>query len=143
MNVVIWSRLDFNFDFREKPTFNHFIEICQWEKINDQICDDELNNPLCFYDGGDCCNTNASKSFCYECSCHLDCEDYENVGIGICNVDLQACDFQPENWLGDGFCDDDANHENCNYDSGDCCDGDHSFCLLCECIVPKGIRIFH
>ena len=25
------------------------------------------------------------------------------------------------NFIGDGYCDDTANNENCNYDGGDCC----------------------
>ena len=32
-----------------------------------------------------------------------------------CKVDLSG-------WLGDGFCDDEANSEGCGYDNGDCCD---------------------
>ena len=46
-----------------------------------------------------------------------------------------------EEWIGDGYCDDDNNHENCQYDGGDCCslDDDFSteFCNICECLGSK------
>ena len=36
---------------------------------------------------------------------------------------------------GDGYCDDDNNVENCNYDNGDCCGGvlDPNYCQQCIC----------
>ena len=40
-------------------------------KANDQYCDDENNNSECNFDGGSCCNNNASKwnNFCIDCEC--------------------------------------------------------------------------
>ena len=35
--------------------------------------------------------------------------------------------------VGDGYCDDHLNHFNCFFDDGDCCHGDLSFCIDCEC----------
>ena len=42
-------------------------------------------------------------------------------------------------FVGDNHCDDEANIENCLYDSGDCCDykSDKSTCQDCFCYVPK------
>ena len=34
----------------------------------DQICDDINNNPICEYDGGDCC-VNVNTDYCSECNC--------------------------------------------------------------------------
>ena len=33
------------------------------------------------------------------------------------------CGVGPDlsDWVGDGYCDDETNSENCNYDGGDCC----------------------
>ena len=33
------------------------------------------------------------------------------------------CGIGPDlsDWVGDGYCDDETNSENCNYDGGDCC----------------------
>ena len=42
-------------------------------------------------------------------------------------------------YLGDGFCDDEANNEVCQFDKGDCCDtqNDRSLCADCYCYTPK------
>ena len=38
-------------------------------------------------------------------------------------------------WVGDGFCDDANNFEECNYDGGDCCgiNVQKNFCVNCTC----------
>ena len=38
-------------------------------------------------------------------------------------------------WIGDGFCDDMNNNEDCDYDGGDCCGilTNKEFCLECLC----------
>ena len=38
-------------------------------------------------------------------------------------------------WIGDGFCDDMNNNQNCNYDDGDCCGAKvkKNFCVECKC----------
>ena len=36
--------------------------------------------------------------------------------------------------LGDGFCDDKNNNAGCDWDGGDCCDGDLTYCTDCECL---------
>ena len=38
-------------------------------------------------------------------------------------------------WVGDGFCDDVNNVEDCNYDGGDCCgiSVQNNFCVNCTC----------
>lgn len=37
--------------------------------------------------------------------------------------------------LGDGYCDDEANVEECAYDGGDCCDAEANvdYCDICQC----------
>ena len=44
-----------------------------------------------------------------------------------------------QEWIkkGDGFCDDEANVELCDYDEGDCCDLEHdrTLCTECFCFV--------
>merc|ERR1712113_218903 len=44
-------------------------------------------------------------------------------------------------WQGDGYCDDDNNNEECNYDGGDCCNNDNdgwdTFCNDCKCKDPN------
>ena len=42
-------------------------------------------------------------------------------------------------WVGDGFCDDATNNEQCNFDGGDCCgiDIDLEYCTLCKCFAGE------
>ena len=43
-----------------------------------------------------------------------------------------------DDWIGDGYCDDDNNNAACSYDGGDCC-GDTiimSYCSACQCLDP-------
>jgi trypsin len=44
-------------------------------------------------------------------------------------------------WVGDNYCDDENNNEECEYDGGDCCnntmDGWDDFCEQCECKDPN------
>ena len=46
-----------------------------------------------------------------------------------------------ENWKGDNFCDDDNNHEACEYDGGDCCGNTADYwdyyCDECQCLDPQ------
>ena len=39
----------------------------QW--VGDGYCDDITNNPICNYDGGDCCLSNIQTTYCNECQC--------------------------------------------------------------------------
>ena len=44
--------------------------------------------------------------------------------------------FGKEAFIGDGFCDDENNNEECNWDGGDCC-GDNintDYCSVCACL---------
>ena len=36
---------------------------------------------------------------------------------------------------GDGWCDDDNNHNGCEFDGGDCCCGNKNYCSKCECLI--------
>ena len=55
--------------------------------------------------------------YCTECQCFHDV----------------FCDF--ELWVGNSFCDDEANTWNCNYDGGDCCGPcvNDEYCSNCTC----------
>ena len=39
-------------------------------------------------------------------------------------------------WVGDRYCDDNTNTEECNFDGGDCCgpDKNNQYCKECQCI---------
>lgn len=76
-----------------------------------------MENPLCDYDGNDCCNI--SSTFCDDFTFEANCTEK----------------FNP--LLGDGKCHDALNIEECFYDYGDCCDINSIFgfphCLQCIC----------
>ena len=54
------------------------------EYQGDNSCDDENNNEACFFDGGDCCGSNANLDYCLECQCldynHPCSDDYSGSG---------------------------------------------------------------
>ena len=62
-----------------------------------------------------------------------DPDDYQTI-----NQNGSVCDNTIVNLLGDGYCDDEANTEQCLYDLGDCCDytdyvTSRSLCTECFC----------
>ena len=86
------------------------------ELIGNGNCDDFLNNPGCFDDGGDCCGANINTQYCTECFCYEDCgADFELIGNGMCN--------------------DETNNAECKFDGGDCCGACAVFdqCSECTC----------
>ena len=46
-----------------------------------------------------------------------------------------ALECKEIDWLGDGFCDDDTNTPECNFDNGDCCgcNVNTDYCATCQC----------
>ena len=101
--------------------------------VNDGYCEDHVNNAECNYDGGiwamdgggDCCGSNVNIRNCVECTCYS--QQFH-------------CDG-PEEFISDGYCNDETNNADCNYDGGDCCGGcaniDH--CLNCVCYAESPI----
>ena len=90
--------------------------------VGDGFCNDETNNEECNYDGGDCCELNINTELCFECVCYQK---------GAC-----AAGFIPS-IVGDGFCNDETNNAECNYDGGDCCELNMNteLCFECLCYV--------
>ena len=94
--------------------------------IGDGYCHDEINNFECNYDGGDCC-VNVKTDYCSECNCHTN---------GTMNA-LCSSGFPPST-VGDGYCNDEINIEECLFDGLDCCDNLHhtidtTLCTQCIC----------
>ena len=46
---------------------------------------------------------------------------------------------QSPNWKGDGYCDDENNNPDCEWDGGDCCGPNvkKDYCYLCACLDPN------
>ena len=102
--------------------------------IGDGNCNDETNNEICGYDGGDCCLYPDNKGHCSDCICYLKgfCATgfHPFVGNGICDNELEniaECSFDgldccgKPHKVGNSFCNDELNNGQCHYDGGDCC----------------------
>ena len=91
--------------------------------IGDGFCNDETNIAKCGYDGGDCCRSYSNTDHCSNCTCY---------GQELCKLG-----FTPSS-VGDGFCNDNTNNEECYYDGGDCC----GFCVIkdycSDCVCLQG-----
>ena len=85
----------------------------------DGFCDDELNNILCNYDGGDCCNQYLDRSMCTDCFCHIEyfpTKEYLNCPqVNLVNGKWSFARH------GDGHCDEEFNNYEEFFDAGDCC----------------------
>ena len=94
-----------------------------WEptQVGNSFCSDQLNNPECDYDGGDCCGSNVNTDWCTEC---------------ICFEDLNCA--SPLSLIGNGLCNDETNNAGCLYDGGDCCGECVNTDLCSECICQEG-----
>ena len=89
--------------------------------VGDGYCQDETNNGACNYDGGDCCLPNTNSDQCTECICQ--------------HQETCAAGFIPY-LVGDGYCQDETNNLDCNYDGGDCCGAcsvNPEHCTECVC----------
>ena len=99
---------------------------------NDGYCDDINNDEVCEWDGGDCCGENVNTIFCSYC----DCLDPTYNMTTSPNISTNSCNYP--HWIGDYYCDDINNNEECEWDGGDCCgiDVNINYCTYCECLDP-------
>lgn len=97
--------------------------------IGDGFCDDILNGPLCGFDEGDCClqSQDLSLEFCTTCAC-------------LQTTSLDNCSSSSIGFIGDLYCDDENNNEECLFDAGDCCPINPltQFCSECACLHGDG-----
>ena len=89
--------------------------------VGDGFCNDINNSEFCNYDGGDCCGYDIKMDLCSECKC----KHKETCSAGVYH-----------SLVGDGFCNDETNNADCQFDGGDCCGAcvvkDH--CSECACL---------
>ena len=102
--------------------------------IGDGLCNDETNNAACYFDNGDCCLTNLITDRCTNCTCY----SQETCEAGILPLDLSISTgdiiILPPS-VGDGYCTDVTNIQQCNFDGGDCCllKVNTDYCSNCSC----------
>ena len=59
-----------------------------------------------------------------------------NAGLSCCTSG-SVCLGKPA-WIGDGYCDDENNNEECQWDGDDCCNGgNENYCDDCGCLDPN------
>lgn len=118
--------------------------------VGNKVCDDFANIEECQYDGGklallfttvqdklisgDCCGKDSDYSFCNDCKCKT-----LDVGESLVAMKEYVESRCPVNYLksiGDLFCHDELNNEDCNFDGGDCCLTNKAInvCNDCECL---------
>ena len=91
--------------------------------LGNGYCNDGLNKKECLYDGGDCCGLCINTVACTKCECLEEVGKYNVVG-------------PMASWIGNGFCDDELNKVECNFDAGDCCGPNvkTESCDECQCL---------
>jgi hypothetical protein len=65
---------------------------------------------------GDCCANTADYGFCASCKCYQEEDELSNENIPI----VEKC-LNYSHIISDGFCNDEANKPECDFDGGDCC----------------------
>ena len=117
------------------------------DSIGDGFCDNlDYNNEACNWDGGDCCAQTCVSNI-YECGSYNCLDPRYAPTQPPTNVPTQlsattnapsttptitpslypssspttSCLIDNPEWIGNGFCNFDANNEDCDWDGGDCC----------------------
>ena len=140
--IIYWDFFLINQLYGNSQICLIYIEIflgCEFPSwYTDGYCDDANNNEACFFDGGDCCGSNANTQFCTECLC-LE-EGGEGSGETTTPSGATTSGSCNQDWIADGFCDDINNNLACTYDGGDCCGPNVNvqYCDECQMCLHLG-----
>merc|ERR1712044_28640 len=65
----------------------------------------------------------------------------QQASQALSEASIQRQLYCDEEWKDDGYCDDENNHEACDFDGGDCCNNEQYdwdlYCDDCECLEPQ------
>ncbi|CAM9842057.1 unnamed protein product [Ectocarpus fasciculatus] len=90
--------------------------------VGDGDCDRDNNFAECGYDGGDCCECTCISEGEYECGASgYACIDPAAECVNDDDVSFQIASSCVATTIGDAYCDELNNVEECGYDGGDCC----------------------
>lgn len=112
------------------------------DRLGNGVCDDLANTQECNFDGGDCCLFDeAAFQACNDCQCKYDPVE---IMTGARLFPSDPCILKHSGAFQDGFCHDELNTAECQFDGGDCClDTVYTdVCQECQCKDPaiKGIQ---
>lgn len=104
--------------------------------LGDGYCHDELNNPACNWDNGDCCSPIVYTNVCQQCKCHDDLKAASVVKKRkACGVISQAALQLVDR------CEDHLNVPECDYSNKQCCGkANMHFCHDCICLDPRNTK---
>ena len=100
---------------------------------SEDFCTSE--NPCGQYEG-DCDSDNDCEGTLV-CGSHDNCPNSPDFSPDVeCCWDQSVCDYPA--YVGDSYCDDGNNNEECGWDDGDCCGDDviTNYCYDCYCLDP-------
>ena len=85
------------------------------------VCNDFANTKECDYDGGDCCLEGGNYDYCADCECILGSTSDSLQKLKEKGLDMESkCPIAHLDLLGDGFCNQELNNKDCEFDRGDC-----------------------
>ena len=91
--------------------------------VGDGWCDIDNNSESCDYDGGDCCECTCNSEFDNVCGANgFFCRDPTSDCIDPRIEMYPNCTEGYIPYIQDGYCDNNNNNEECDYDGGDCCE---------------------
>merc|ERR1712044_6175 len=68
----------------------------------------------------------------------------QQASQALSEASIQRQLYCDEEWKDDGYCDDENNHEDCDFDGGDCCNNEEDdwdmYCDDCECLEPQPFK---
>lgn len=101
--------------------------------LGDGFCHDELNNPACNFDNGDCCSPIVYTNVCQQCKCH------DNMKSASVVKKKKACGVVSQAALKlIDRCEDHLNVPECDYSNKQCCGkANMHFCHDCVCLDPR------
>ena len=74
------------FEKQQKTAFVFQFSDCSGplELLDNGVCNDEVNNPECSFDGGDCCGDCINTELCSTCLCHAEAEPAMDLSCKHC-----------------------------------------------------------
>ncbi|CAN0440595.1 unnamed protein product, partial [Pylaiella littoralis] len=105
---------------------------CDSVQVGNGYCNQPNNNAECGYDGGDCCECTCEDRPNQKCGQYggYTCIDPEAPCVNDDDITVDMLDLCGYvGGVGDGYCNQDNNIPECNYDGGDCCE--------CTCEAPE------